>query len=923
MGFDKRANAKPYALKDGDTLQKIAERETAAGNKLTWQDLAKFNWGTDKPDEVNQFLRDELGCYKRDDANSFVISADAKAKGKLLVPAKFKTSGLVTTKTHTLNVKKQPPPPKQFRGCAMVKGICFEFASSFIRPSVADDLKRLEEELKKHPDGKVMIFGHTDKVGSDEDNKGLSERRALSVYAFITNDADEWEKLYNHPKEKWGLKVVQTILKDLGHDPGPIDGVMGDKTRAAIKSFDPASSDNTPDLRKKLFKAYMTGKHDAKIEADRFMDPKHMGCSEFNPVVATEAQCEANRRVTFYIFHKDRLPKLPCKEADLAPCQQQVSQPLPRHKASFRCSFYDSIAKDCPCEGAVDQQRARLTEVSWAKPEIHPLYYPENADQKIAVVIKTERVSDGTNGSRFEIGLWGYYEEAPAGEDKRAPVELPLSLLGLEKDEDVEVETGQLKSVKSGNRPALELRLPWGEVTAKDGSKVYPVEFATFRVKVKLQDGLPADGLCSDELKRKIPVIVFANPDAVESQKRFWESGETIRDLAKAAGHLALLEAGRTPGKASVFESGVSRGVIPLKMPQTHMRGSSHTFYRGHGYLLTHDGKDPCGCCKFRDHWNTLSDGDRTVYVSNVISPSKWDNTAKRFVAISWADLQKSVKAKDKILVQFEVDESKGDPNFTPATTPGNLPWTAKLTNMFSALVNWDKTQLKEGLQFCMTKPDVARLTQAAALKLGGHNIPVDNTAATGPSFYDADSALKGAPDVVGATGPGAKVPAGTPIYLNTIESKCEQGEDVENKRAGFIFWESPDGETFAAKGGRPAMCFGNAGIAEWLTPDKVDALKGKQPIPTELMYASGCLTAATKELPESFLNKGTKVYIGNRIVAWGTWNRQMADAFAVKVFTDEKSPADAFNELKGEYVGKLRCVMYQKTDKGTEYVDK
>ena len=46
-----------------------------------------------------------------------------------------------------------------------------------------------------------------------------------------------------------------------------------------------------------------------------------------------------------------------------------------------------------------------------------------------------------------------------------------------------------------------------------------------------------------------------------------------------------------------------------------------------------------------------------------------------------------------------------------------------------------------------------------------------------------------------------------------------------------------------------------------------------------------------------------------------------MADAFAAKVFTDGKSPGDAFNDLKGEYVAKLRCAMYTKTDKGADYV--
>ena len=83
MSFDKRDNARVYVPQDGDTLQSIAERETANGNEITWQEIAKFNWGTDDEDEVNEYLRDELGCYRRDDTNNFVISSDTEPRSEL------------------------------------------------------------------------------------------------------------------------------------------------------------------------------------------------------------------------------------------------------------------------------------------------------------------------------------------------------------------------------------------------------------------------------------------------------------------------------------------------------------------------------------------------------------------------------------------------------------------------------------------------------------------------------------------------------------------------------------------------------------------------------------------------------------------------------------------------------------------------
>jgi Putative peptidoglycan binding domain len=38
------------------------------------------------------------------------------------------------------------------------------------------------------------------------------------------------------------VKQAQQALKDKGHDPGPIDGVMGSRTKEAIKSFQSASN---------------------------------------------------------------------------------------------------------------------------------------------------------------------------------------------------------------------------------------------------------------------------------------------------------------------------------------------------------------------------------------------------------------------------------------------------------------------------------------------------------------------------------------------------------------------------------------------------------------------------------------------------------------------------------------------------------
>jgi hypothetical protein len=183
----------------------------------------------------------------------------------------------------------------------------------------------------------------------------LSERRAWSVHAFVTNDPDAWEVLYNHPDEDWGLAVIQEILADLGYEPGEPDGDMGPLTRAAMRAFlglaEGEPVENNAAFRKQLFGAYMSGRHDIDLPPERFVEPGYMGCGEFNPAVDEGGAREKNRRVTFFFVHPDRVPKLPCAFADVGPCKKQMVSLASRHTPTFRCSFFDSFASRCTGAG--------------------------------------------------------------------------------------------------------------------------------------------------------------------------------------------------------------------------------------------------------------------------------------------------------------------------------------------------------------------------------------------------------------------------------------------------------------------------------------------------------------------------------------------------------------------------------------------
>ncbi|MCB9052599.1 MAG: PD40 domain-containing protein [Lewinellaceae bacterium] len=67
----------------------------------------------------------------------------------------------------------------------ILKNVFFETGSAALRPESATELNRLKELLEENPELKIRINGHTDNVGSEEDNQVLSENRAKAVYDFL------------------------------------------------------------------------------------------------------------------------------------------------------------------------------------------------------------------------------------------------------------------------------------------------------------------------------------------------------------------------------------------------------------------------------------------------------------------------------------------------------------------------------------------------------------------------------------------------------------------------------------------------------------------------------------------------------------------------------------------------------------------
>jgi hypothetical protein len=101
-------------------------------------------------------------------------------------------------------------------------------------------LKTVFIRLMEFPDQKIIIAGHTDTSGDANYNLTLSDLRAESILCILDGNKERWVKI---SKDKHKNEDIQQILlwvyvtRAVDCHPGKIDGIIGSKTKSALKNF--------------------------------------------------------------------------------------------------------------------------------------------------------------------------------------------------------------------------------------------------------------------------------------------------------------------------------------------------------------------------------------------------------------------------------------------------------------------------------------------------------------------------------------------------------------------------------------------------------------------------------------------------------------------------------------------------------------
>lgn len=74
-------------------------------------------------------------------------------------------------------------------------GLLYDFDSDVVRPEARSNLQELARSLDEYPDTELLIVGHTDDVGADDYNRGLSRRRATAAADYLASRGVERGRL--------------------------------------------------------------------------------------------------------------------------------------------------------------------------------------------------------------------------------------------------------------------------------------------------------------------------------------------------------------------------------------------------------------------------------------------------------------------------------------------------------------------------------------------------------------------------------------------------------------------------------------------------------------------------------------------------------------------------------------------------------
>lgn len=166
-----------------ETKAAIEKADKSPGAQLAPEKIAKARELRKEAVETYWGCRTREAMAMLDEAKKLAREAElAKAPPKPAPPLEVAAPAKVAPAPAVPKPVAVPPKPKKI---IILEGVNFGFDVAELTPQARAVLDEQIAILEKEPDIKVEIAGHTDSIGPEEYNKGLSEKRATVVKEYL------------------------------------------------------------------------------------------------------------------------------------------------------------------------------------------------------------------------------------------------------------------------------------------------------------------------------------------------------------------------------------------------------------------------------------------------------------------------------------------------------------------------------------------------------------------------------------------------------------------------------------------------------------------------------------------------------------------------------------------------------------------
>lgn len=173
------ASRAPVAIKDAEEAVRAAEVPQKSSDAELGKHLVFI--ADRKIDTASALAQQQLLVDQRKTLSEQRETARLDSRTQEADAAKIKSADL-QKQLDELNAKKTD------RGIVVTLGdVLFDTGKSDLKGGALANLGKLASVLNQYPDRTVVIEGHTDSVGSDDYNLGLSQRRADAVRVYLVS----------------------------------------------------------------------------------------------------------------------------------------------------------------------------------------------------------------------------------------------------------------------------------------------------------------------------------------------------------------------------------------------------------------------------------------------------------------------------------------------------------------------------------------------------------------------------------------------------------------------------------------------------------------------------------------------------------------------------------------------------------------